>query len=698
MASIKQFKNGRIRDPVAQRVERKRLNRLRAIKSSVKSRGLNRSQRAATRRLDKRGGNNNRRRGLKDITNNNSHSNDDDNKWKSLHNSANDLLKRAQKHAATNKKIQRLQDEFDDGNASETDVLDASFDTLWNFHAQKNGMPQAGATNELQDHDDGALVDATSLIAPLGTARSEKSEKYTARSVRSAQSTKSSKSIKLDDEAAQAFQNAWSAATPFNLHDDALNDSRVEGDHMSNVSNGLFGREKKSRHHGTTSSHGGKSRSKKGRNPQATTSRGALGNTSLGRGRPNLNKMEKEWESRGLPTWSKTVAQNNGNNGNNGTTGNMDNINNTNNTTDRNRQQSPETNVGASNPLQFDLLNVKRRTDDGTDILTQLADVGGDGDGVMDGYEDDSDSIDNDMRSNNKSLALSKSRTNLFRSASVPVASKPLPHYGTRTKTSMNKTLKPIHSGNGESTRDEQEKQLEKNRGSWRGGGAADPHAQIERERVLEVKKREQKQAREQARKWRKRRQVQHKKEEAKKGLTDKKENLSAPLPASAPTTMAVQKGNTIKALKNEAEEAQAMLAEVMNNVADVTLAGESVQHTHRSGTCDDSAEKDVAENNLENSMIPTPIKNSQKFAYMNKDLHLDSPSEDQEDHEDSPFLQRESTTSEEAPESNTPPAAEPPHGDDAVDTLYSIPKLDLNGVEPDVSEDDDDEDEPLFE
>ena len=163
---------------------------------------------------------------------------------------------------------------------------------------------------------------------------------------------------------------------------------------------------------------------------------------------------------------------------------------------------------------------------------------------------------------------------------------------------------------------------------------------------------------------------------------------------------MTVQKGNTIKALKNEAEEAQAMLAEVMNNVADVTLAGESVQHTHRSGTCDDSAETQVAENSVENSMIPTPIKNSQKYAYMNKDLHLDSPSEDQDDHEDSPFLQRGSTTetAEDAPESNTPPTVEPPH--DAVDTLYSIPKLDLDGVEPDVSEDDDDddEDEPLFE
>jgi hypothetical protein len=643
--SYKEFKNGRIKDPVARRVEQNRLNRLRAIKSSVKLRGLNKARRAATRNIDKRLGT--RQKGvLKDITNNGG------SKWTGLHDSANELLKRAQKHAKSSKLFQQHDDEPDE--------LEASFDTLWNFHAQKNGIQnrnEMGSDSEGGDLEDiNNDRDATGLIAPLGSARCEK---YTARS------SKSTKSVKLDDAAAEAFQNAWSAATPFNLHDEALNDSRVE------ESDGLFGGERRKMK--TMFAKGGKSKNGK---------------------RPNLNKMEKDWESRGLPSWSNTVSQNPNNNNN------SSNSNNANSNNIRSRQQSPETTLDDQipdiNPLNFDVLNVKRRSDDGRDILNQLADVGGDGEGVIDGLIDDDGSYDisSETYGKNKKMESSKSRPNLFRStassSSLQQQQSSKPHYSTRTKTSMNKKLKPINN------RNENEHENNK-RGSWRGGGSSDPHLQEERERVLEVKKREQKAAREQARKWRKRRQVQNKKEQmaAKTAAPQEaQEEVSKVVETdNLKETMPSKRGNSMKALKSEAEEAQAMLAEVMKGVADTTESDSTI-----------SEEENTYEREEDdgNSMIPTPIKNSEKFAYLNKNLHMDSPEKQQED---SPFLQRSVSVTEseeiiaEAPESNTPsPSAAPPLVDGGMNQLVDIPKLDLGGVEPDVSDDEVDEDEPLFE
>ena len=110
--ALRQFKNGRIKDPVARRVEEKRLARLRGIKSTVKKRGQNKTKRASMRNLNRRRDLNSTgelamppRRGMQDVTN--------DSKWAGLHSSANDLLKRAQKHAQRNSqksKIQSLQD------------------------------------------------------------------------------------------------------------------------------------------------------------------------------------------------------------------------------------------------------------------------------------------------------------------------------------------------------------------------------------------------------------------------------------------------------------------------------------------------------------------------------------------------------------------------------------------------------------
>ena len=44
---LRAFKNGAIKDPVARRIEQKRLERLNRIKSTVKARGHNNARRAA---------------------------------------------------------------------------------------------------------------------------------------------------------------------------------------------------------------------------------------------------------------------------------------------------------------------------------------------------------------------------------------------------------------------------------------------------------------------------------------------------------------------------------------------------------------------------------------------------------------------------------------------------------------------------
>ena len=52
---LRAFKNGAIQDPVARRIEQKRLQRLNRIKSTVKARGHNNARRAAMQRLNRRG-------------------------------------------------------------------------------------------------------------------------------------------------------------------------------------------------------------------------------------------------------------------------------------------------------------------------------------------------------------------------------------------------------------------------------------------------------------------------------------------------------------------------------------------------------------------------------------------------------------------------------------------------------------------
>ena len=748
MATIRQFKNGRIKDPVARRVEERRLQRLRGIKSSVKSRGLNKSKRASMRRLDRRQHTNStndlgnlsmpppRRSGINDVTN--------DSQWQGLHDSASELLKRAQKHAARTSqrsKIQSLQDEFDEQSESaDENVLDASFDTLWNFHAQKNNLTSGDGDG------DGDLEDAaTTLIAPLGSGSGSSGSgsgngggTQTARS-ESVQSEggKSTKSVKLDDAAAEAFQNAWSAATPIGLHDDALDDSRVEGTNSHHP--GLFGDERK---HKIKKS---KARTKRGRKQMDLT--GVKGGQ-----RPSLSKMERGWKSRGLPTSAASLRD-----------------------TVRDCRQSPReadeedededeegererererdhhdaenhnltTAMQQPTLLTFDILKRKRREEsrlreENQVLLNRLADVNGDGDGVIDMDAMMNGDMDEDLSefqdlnegdrveqqqysqqktrmkkgrnnkgasgSNNNSpllpmppLAASKSRTNLFRSNGV--SGTKVPHYSTRTKTNLAKTLKPmIRKKVHEDDRDEDKGA----RGSWRGGGSADPHAQSERERVLEVKKREQKQAREAARNWRKRTEAHRRKQEEKAATAVGSTSPTAPA-AKATKSPSPSKRNpgTIQTLQNEKNEAQAMLAELMSTEADTKM--DEQLHTHRN---EEEREEEEEETQTEtetqhdvNSLIPTPLKNSQKYNYMDRDLHLDSPMDDAAvEAEDSPFLQRQDDT--EGPESNTPEkdninnVQDIEEEDGRGSVSFSVPQLDLGDVSPDIQETSDDEEE----
>ena len=145
------------------------------------------------------------------------------------------------------------------------------------------------------------------------------------------------------------------------------------------------------------------------------------------------------------------------------------------------------------------------------------------------------------------------------------------------------------------------------------------------------------------------------------------------------------------------------MLAELMKEQANVVLE-ENQLHTHR-----EDEEEQQEEESKEESMIPTPIKNSGKYEYMNRDLHLDSPQSIEA--EDSPFKREEEEMAivqqgveqdeqdeqdEQQPESNTP-EKDGSEETNKIQGTFSVPRLDLNECEPDLTEEDDDEDEPLF-
>ena len=184
------------------------------------------------------------------------------------------------------------------------------------------------------------------------------------------------------------------------------------------------------------------------------------------------------------------------------------------------------------------------------------------------------------------------------------------------------------------------------------------------------------------------------------------------------------------------------MLAELMGTVTDTTMNDQL--HTHRDEEEDEKEEQqeqeienEKKEEKEENSLIPTPVRESGKFAYMNRDLHLDSPlsiekKEDVEDHEDSPFLLKRDMeeennveevekkeveendveekdvekdvnedAEEEGPESNTPEKKDVVAIESVVDietenehdeTIHQVPKLNLGEVEPDIEETDDDD------
>ena len=507
--------------------------RLRGIKSSVKSKGLNKARRPSMRRLEKRGssslstmnlgtnqqtttsnvnlrGGNRRGGGLRDVTNNHH-----DGKWKELHDNAEALMKRAKQSSSKQRdKISELQREFDEQtDSADENVLDASFDTLWDFHAKKNNIlasDMASGGGDLEEEDAAMneelkevkevkerkwtidkrrmIIDTTnadSLIAPLGTMRSD--GKQTARSVGGKSTARSGRSIKLDDEAAEAFQSAWSDAAAIGLHDSALDDARVEGDQSMESDSRLFG----------GSSGGSSSSSSRSRSRSRGSSRGGGGGHMQSKP-PTLKSFEKNWERRGMPTWSNTASKGR--------------INNEEEVEGEEEEEEEEEEVDYNGAMN--VRSMGRKMNKSLLPMPQLV--------------------------------TSKSRTNLYRSGGGEGGgggggggdgtTSNKPHYATRTKTNLAKTLKPLGGGEQKVGKDERSGVT---RGSWRGGGAADPHAQAERERVLEVKRREQEMTRESARNWRKRRQTLQKEATAAAAAIKKTTGVAVvvPLPAAAAMT-----------------------------------------------------------------------------------------------------------------------------------------------------------------
>ena len=812
---LRSFKNGTLKDPVARRVEERRLRRLGRIKSTVKARGHNKARRAAMRRLDRRASEPGlhvktmRKQHLRDVTNRNAAAaaaagpavGYDQRTGKRLP-TAEEILERAKRHAAsqrlgggegpsantrrtrpTNVYVDSHQnshdndDEIDeqnsfinDANDAEENELDASFDTLWAFHAERNNMDgealdgdledvdcnnrgrdNAGTGNQqrrqsaLDEVDDDDQQSAVSLIGPplRGTS---------AKTITSENAGASSSRLGEDEQL--AFQDAWSAATPIQLH----------GDHPpteNDDEDGVFG------HGGRRAMSSGRSRTSRGSSSTGSRSRGSSGSRvrrarrysddeeeayslagteytedhhseeddhfefepqrmptkmlasgpfgssgggggggggsgdagGVGGGKgsggmwapPNLSAFEKSWEKRGLPTWSSVNGTYHHNHQN------------------QSRQHSSQSSVSSHsaassgtytdrpelNSLKFDPMSRARRRDsDPRDLLDEL-NGGGSLDMTSNGLN--AGGSLGALPQVGMSMRHSQGRTNLVkphyvtRTRAKPRQLKPMLKEGTRERRAVNKdrTISAPEQGNGR---------------SWRGGGAADAHVADERGRVLKVRRREQKEARERARAWRARRLRKDKDSKANSvnhaalsvsadGITVADENTPpvSPLKSSAKTKKGsvlgesgsssapsssskqnktsanarrqspakrspakmkkAQQDSQLLGLQAEKDEAAAMLQELMGSMADRTLPEQ--QHTHREDIKDD-------------------LGNDEHYASTKLAQSASSPA----------------IRSPEKPAGPTSLAAAP----------LDVPALDLSGVDPSVSDSgESDEDEPLF-
>eukprot|EP00946_MAST-07B_sp_MAST-7B-sp1_P003784 g3784.t1 len=692
---LRAFKNGAIKDPVARRIERKRLERLNRIKSTVKARGHNNAHRAAMQRLNRRGSGQNAagqngaqrsashpslhkstltRRHLRDVTNRAkqpragfSQLSKENGLGEAVAqkpydpNSAEAILARAKKATAEARaKAAREslisdedlspQHESDDTNddsfirdandsTHDGNELDASFDTLWNFHAKKNKInmdPSVGKSGEegdleelspiersrdsphrLMSHDDG--VDITKDIhvgsaAPANVATRRENAFVASPRVHnrvSSAGAASTASSRLGEEENVAFQAAWSAATPIQLHGEDI-DQREKGINME----GIFSDERSnidsesecatSRDTWQMEKRGESVRSERVSIKQANKPGLSNGVGTNSWAPPSLVNMEKNWERR-----------------------------------------------GDTSDLQFDPLSRARRSDPK---------------GLLAALEADPEGTLRDSRHNENILRRSSGKPNLHG---------PPPHYATRTRARP-AVLKPMLNQN---TREK--RLLNKNRiasapesgstkGSWRGGGCSDPHKAEERDNVLKVRRREQEAAREKARRWRKRRLKREatlaKEEKREKVAAEENHTVKAKEDKAAHAkggsaeeiTPAKHHGNGVRtgslsSLKAEKDEASALLAEVMSSAADAVL--EDQLHTHRE--LEEEEDGTIHHQKLhENLVVNTSQKKSVEFA--------PPPS---------------------SPSVAKPTSPKAPSG-------YTVPQLNLSSCEPDLSEEDADEDE----
>ena len=790
---LRAFKNGAIKDPVARRIEQKRLERLNRIKSTVKARGHNNARRAAMQRLNRRGGPANsqngsglsvsksepslhkrsllNRRHLRDVTNRGRQSTldeHDEDMGESMYadendqrpydpNSAEAILARAKKataeaRAKEAKATQRQHDQrgsdggdpnddsfIRDANDSTHDgnELDASFDTLWDFHSKKHSInldpavpsfpdgraeeegdleslspveknhdsphnlrPRDDSTFKHVSHGDG--VDITKNIHVGGSPNHRNTDKSGAIAIPkfsgsprvfdrvSSAGAASAASSRLGEDENFAFQAAWSAATPIQLHGADI-DQHAKGINMDGVfSDGRGGDDTESdcptgRETGRTEENVESDRgldrhekfNRKNRNKADSTAfptSAAKGLSANSWAPPSLVNMEKNWERRGLPTWSSVngAGRDSGVVGAGPGAGGFQN----NGARAASSSSSRSSHSSEASDLQFDPLSRARRSDP----QGLLAALEADPEGTL---------VDSGVsHAGVKGLKRSGGQNNLHG---------PVPHYATRTrarpavlKPMLNQGTKERRLSNKDRTGSAPETGATSTKGSWRGGGCSDPHKAEERDNVLKVRRREQEAAREKARRWRKRRlkrEAATAKEE-KRDLANGQERVNDEGEVSfAGTNAAAAAGgsllgsldpmaknekrksnekrgenSSLSSLKAEKNEAAALLAQVMGAAADTKMQDQL--HTHR----EDFDEVDTA-------IADNPEGH--------KDLRIKTDSQ--------PNLQGAF-----APPPESPSAAR--MASPKVPGTYTVPQLNLSNCEPDLSEEEDeDEDEPFM-
>lgn len=726
---LRAFKNGSIKDPVARRLEEKRLQRLNRIKSTVKARGHNNARRAAMNRLNRRHLNavtsepnlhkrTLNKRQLRDLTNRSiksriyENSADEDEVEKNTQNmkpynpnSAEAILARAKKATAEtrakealkskrNDEIERpdsdnqnddsfirdANNSFHDGNE-----LDSSFDTLWKFHAKKNNIG-VDSKNWDGESDEGDL-ESLSPVEKNHDSPHELSHSvghddalditkdihmnnagvnlHKAKSLALASSPMvsdragsaggaSSSSSRLDDDENIAFQAAWSAATPIQLHgadahakgismEGTFRDDRDEGDRSSVHSDFTAGESTSRTTNSRTSERNLIYQSKVFTRADGSSSSSASVNKSVW-APPSLMNMEKNWEQRGLPTWSSV-------NGGGRDTSIAHSRNGSRASSSRSSRGSSSSDMGS---IQTDPLSCARRGDP-KELLAAL----------------EADREETARQANGV--------TKLRRSHAQKNLHGTVPHYATRTKARpallkpmLNQGTRERRLSNKKRTASAPENQ---GKGSWRGGGAADPHKAEERDNVLKVRRREQEAAREKARQWRKQR-LRREAISGKENTNVVEDKVSSKDESNPVKRKAIisqsrdskaiskkhaqvngKKDNSLSSLQAEKDEAAALLAEVMNSAADKTLTNQL--HTHRGDDQD--------------SVVSTGSEAANTAILHKKELRID------------PAVPRSPTAK-----------ATPIYSPKIPSVMPTVPQLNLSECEPDIS-DGEEEEEPFM-